>query len=708
VVEVRIGDQQLRLGWDEWEERVRAGRVPEDALVRFEPVTGDAFRVASELELYRSIRTDTKRAWQGRFRGGAPPILTALLIGLQIRIWWFARSESIREWMVTWGTAWAPPTFENAEFWRPLTMGLLHYQFDHIAMNMVFMAYTSYNLERALGRANLAILFFGSVLVGSVASMFGAPESSSLGASGGVFGLMGASVVFSFVHPDLLPERHRRLFGMAIAPYLVFMLWSGLQRDDIDNFAHVGGMIGGILLTLLLDPPPLQRRPGWNRRVHSTLVAGGVAVLAALAIGGPRLTPLADARTVDRPRRAVVAVDDDVGYRALAWSTPAGWRRGRSSAGDSAFESPAGPRAWGVSLQDKDVAQSVESLAEEWVARLERAFGEVRTAGPSPCMVSGRAGLCQTAEVDAAEGERRLDWTGAVQGVWALEATWEVESDRADWLAPLHERLRRTMEWRDPEELVAARTDVAARATSVKARERLATALARSGHADEAVELQQALINEAPDDPDRWAALFETERIVPGSVPDLDAWIDRALSGDPSVRIVVEVVDACARLDQLPLARGLLRVAWARSPGDRTLKRARRRLGLPTELDASTNLPWDVAVDPATLERRAPEAVDALLDRGLDRDSALAAEARSLREWDALARQVERWLDEGDDQVGPALLAMRDGSIPTEPEDRLARMVEEVTRSDAAPPDWLPKSLTDRLDDLRDAFSTPD
>ena len=76
VVEVRIGDQLIHLSWDEWEERVRDGRIPDDAAVRFPPVTGEDFRVAAELEMFTSVRSDATRAWQRApslraLRGGA-------------------------------------------------------------------------------------------------------------------------------------------------------------------------------------------------------------------------------------------------------------------------------------------------------------------------------------------------------------------------------------------------------------------------------------------------------------------------------------------------------------------------------------------------------------------------------------------------------------------------------------------------------------
>ena len=79
-----------------------------------------------------------------------------------------------------------PPVFEDGEIWRMLTMGVSHQAAFHLGMNMLWLFYCGWNLERALGRANLLFLFLGSVFAGSVLSMFGNPWIPSLGASGGI------------------------------------------------------------------------------------------------------------------------------------------------------------------------------------------------------------------------------------------------------------------------------------------------------------------------------------------------------------------------------------------------------------------------------------------------------------------------------------------------------------------------------------------
>ena len=160
--------------------------------------------------------------------------------------------------------------------------------------------------------------------------------------------------------------------------------------------------------------------------------------------------------------------------------------------------------------------------------------------------------------------------------------------------------------------------------------------------------------------------------------------------------------------DQVDLARGVLEVAWAQHPGDRTLKRARRRLGLSTVLDDASSLPWNVAFDPSTLDMRDARAIDALLDRKLERDVALDAAAAADAERRGLAIQIASWLDQGDARIGVGLVALRDGGVPADPTAALARLREELDRYETDKPDWLPNSLAYRASELRAALAATD
>ena len=99
----------------------------------------------------------------------------------------------------------------------------------------------------------------------------------------------------------MLPEKGRRLFGWALLPYLLLMFTMGLFQDGVDNWGHFGGLVAGLVFGFVLDPPPLQRRAGWNRFWQSGIVGGTLVLLTTFALVGPRLHPLRTARSRETP-----------------------------------------------------------------------------------------------------------------------------------------------------------------------------------------------------------------------------------------------------------------------------------------------------------------------------------------------------------------------------------------------------------------------
>ena len=167
LVRIRIGDAVETLSWEEWEARVRSGRINASTLVQFEPVTGQDFVRAGSLQMYLSLRAEERRAWQ---TGSTIPLVTALLVGVQVRVWWFGGGLSflsgfpgVETWLTDHWLRESAAIFEDAESFRLLTMGFFHTDPLHILSNMVFMAFAAYNLERTIGRANLVVLYVAAV-----------------------------------------------------------------------------------------------------------------------------------------------------------------------------------------------------------------------------------------------------------------------------------------------------------------------------------------------------------------------------------------------------------------------------------------------------------------------------------------------------------------------------------------------------------------
>ena len=216
IVEIKRSGFVQRLGFDEFERRVRDGEVPADVLVRFEPVTGDDFRPAGELEFYRETADPDRLAFRRNLTRAGLPIVTALMVGIQLRVFVWSEGTGRELWLQEHFANWGPAVFEGSEVWRLFTYSFLHAGFAHILMNVCFLAYAGYHIERALGHRNTLTVYTGSVFGGGLLSLLMSPKRYSLGASGGVLGLIGATIVLGWKHWDQIPERSRKYFGWAL------------------------------------------------------------------------------------------------------------------------------------------------------------------------------------------------------------------------------------------------------------------------------------------------------------------------------------------------------------------------------------------------------------------------------------------------------------------------------------------------------------
>ncbi|MCB9675849.1 MAG: rhomboid family intramembrane serine protease [Alphaproteobacteria bacterium] len=699
MVEVRIGDEGVEVfSYEEFEARVAAGRIPDDAMIRFEPVTGEGFVRAGDLDLVTSLRQDAAHAWQARFTSSGPPILTALLVGVQIRIWLYTMVPGGDD-MAYRGLNWLPPAMENGETWRLITSGLLHTDFLHILLNMVWLAYTGWNIERALGRMNLAAIFFFSVMTGAVLSMFMTPNVPSLGASGGVYGLVSASVVFGLVRQELLPERGRRLFGIALLPYLVLMFWGGLMNDTTDNWAHFGGLMCGAFLAFVLDPPPFQRRPHQNLYIQIAGTVLTVATMAVLGLFGPWLYPLIDKDTailasLPKGSRQRVLPPEDMLLEEFTWTVPAGWKPSSNTSGDQSFRSPPSDhrRSWAVVQVDRATPIDIDALTEEWRENVRRASSEAvledLPAEPWQGMPADRVRHVRATLPGRDGGEVVIDYLGTSRGMYGLYRVSEVEADWESWLSPMYRRLDAGLHWTEPLALQAARRNADATQRSVKSRATLAWELARWGEAAEGIALQEALVAEKPEDPDRWLPWIDMAGWYP-DVVDSDALYARALHELGTPEIVTTVASALRVEGRADDADALLQLAWAREPGDRKLRRALRKEGMPWMLD-DQGLPTELSVLPDGSARDIDE-VARVQGVPLTLEEARAWRKTVLAERDAL---VARFSGETDVEARIAvLLRLRDGNPVVEPGD------ERVLRKDLAAleggrtPGWMPPAL---------------
>lgn len=158
------------------------------------------------------------------------------------------------------------------QWWRIVTGGFLHVNLLHIAFNMYLLYLLGRILEPALGSVKFAVLYAVSLLTGSLGALIVSPHGLTVGASGAIFGLMGAV---------LLEARARQIPELQswVAWLIVINLAFSFLFPDISWGGHVGGLIGGLLVTLVLQAGDRVRR-------QSLALAACVAIGAGAFVGG--------------------------------------------------------------------------------------------------------------------------------------------------------------------------------------------------------------------------------------------------------------------------------------------------------------------------------------------------------------------------------------------------------------------------------------
>lgn len=166
------------------------------------------------------------------------------------------------------GAEWAPG-FVDGAWWQAITYGFMHVDVLHIAFNCLALWVLGPALEQVFGRTRFLAIYFVSILAGGATILwFAGAYTPTLGASGGVFGLLGAMLVLTWkVGGDL------RGLGALLAINVVITL----LVPNISWQGHLGGFVGGLAVALVLVTAPR----GGKRQLAQW---GGVAVLVALCV----------------------------------------------------------------------------------------------------------------------------------------------------------------------------------------------------------------------------------------------------------------------------------------------------------------------------------------------------------------------------------------------------------------------------------------
>jgi membrane associated rhomboid family serine protease len=189
------------------------------------------------------------------------------------------------------------PAVLAGEWWRFDTAMFLHGGWVHFASNAYGLYLLGRFTEDIFGTARFVAIYLISGLVGGAASFLLGPAALSVGASGAIMGLLGGLIVTLVLRRGSWPEVWRRTLLINLALLGAVQIYIGFQVPNIDNAAHVGGMVGGAAATLLLAPGGVVG-PGPIGRAFALTVA--VALSLAVIVSGVQAARTPFSATLDR------------------------------------------------------------------------------------------------------------------------------------------------------------------------------------------------------------------------------------------------------------------------------------------------------------------------------------------------------------------------------------------------------------------------
>ena len=174
------------------------------------------------------------------------------------------------------GGLWGPAVSEGGDWWRTITSGFVHVSIIHIGFNMYLLFILGRLMEPSIGTARFVFLYFASLLAGSFVALLFEPNAVSAGASGAIFGVLGATFVIA---------RGRRLDAIAgqIGILILFNLILTFGAGHISIGAHVGGLVCGVLCGVLIIAGERGMLGESSNRGRLAVELGAMAALGILS-----------------------------------------------------------------------------------------------------------------------------------------------------------------------------------------------------------------------------------------------------------------------------------------------------------------------------------------------------------------------------------------------------------------------------------------
>jgi membrane associated rhomboid family serine protease len=230
-----------------------------------------------------SQRTDVRRV--GAAGVGEEPILTYVLIGINVAV---ALGAFMSGASATGGGGIGQSSLladgsvsrfaiDQGDYWRLLTSGFLHTGLLHLLFNMFALYVLGGMLEPAIGRLRFAIVYFVSLFAGSFGALLFEADAATAGASGAIFGLMGAAVI-------VMRDRGINPMESGIAVWIGLNLLITFTIPGISIGGHLGGLVGGLLAALVFTEVVSRLRMSESLGMLLAGAIGVVAIAGAIAV----------------------------------------------------------------------------------------------------------------------------------------------------------------------------------------------------------------------------------------------------------------------------------------------------------------------------------------------------------------------------------------------------------------------------------------
>ena len=185
------------------------------------------------------------------------PIVTIVLIAINV-IWFIILAlkgdVNSASYMASMGASYGPYVFERFQIWRLITSMFMHFGLMHLMGNMIYLFLAGLSLERVIGHWKYLALYFlagfGASLISTAFYYMRGSDVVSAGASGAIYGLIGAVVVLTF---KTRGRTGRGAMWLRIGVVLLFLFYSNFMNTRVDAVAHIAGFGLGILLMIALN-----------------------------------------------------------------------------------------------------------------------------------------------------------------------------------------------------------------------------------------------------------------------------------------------------------------------------------------------------------------------------------------------------------------------------------------------------------------------